>query len=72
MKTDWAIPTDYASPPGDRPGQRGGGPFLYAGGSRPLGGYSINGGVGSGGFGESLTATSDAGRNLELISLESR
>ena len=57
---------DQAKPPGDKPGPRGGGPFLYAGGSRPLGGYCIKRGVGSGGFGEVYYATSDAGKEVAL------
>jgi hypothetical protein len=64
--------TDHAMPPGDpeyrvpRPGARGGGPFLYASGSRPLSGYVIKRGVGSGGFGEVYYATSDAGKEVAL------
>ncbi|MGO9114210.1 MAG: serine/threonine-protein kinase [Thermoguttaceae bacterium] len=57
---------DHAVPPGDKPGPRGCGPFLYASGSRPLGGYVIKRGVGSGGFGEVYYATSDAGKEVAL------
>ena len=58
--------TDHAMPPGEKPAQRGGGPFLYASGTRPLGGYVIKRGVGSGGFGEVYYATSDAGKEVAL------
>ena len=57
---------DHAMPPGDKPGPRGGGPFLYASGARPLAGYVIKRGVGSGGFGEVYYATSDAGKEVAL------
>jgi hypothetical protein len=58
--------TDHAAPPGDKPGPRGSGPFLYASGTRPLSGYSIKRGVGTGGFGEVYYATSDAGKEVAL------
>jgi hypothetical protein len=58
--------TDHAMPAGDKPGPRGSGAFLYASGSRPLGGYVIKRGVGSGGFGEVYYATSDAGKEVAL------
>jgi len=58
--------TDHVMPPGDKPAQRGGGPFLYASGTRPLSGYVIKRGVGSGGFGEVYYATSDAGKEVAL------
>jgi len=58
--------TDHVMPPGDKPAQRGGGSFLYASGSRPLSGYVIKRGVGSGGFGEVYYATSDAGKEVAL------
>ena len=63
---DHAMPGHHVPMVGDKPGPRGGGPFLYAGGSRPLGGYSIKRGVGSGGFGEVYYATSDAGKEVAL------
>lgn len=53
-------------PLGEKSSPRGGGPFLYAGGTRPLGGYVIKRGVGSGGFGEVYYATSDAGKEVAL------
>ncbi len=40
--------------------------FLYAGGSRPLEGYTIKRGVGHGGFGEIYYAISDAGKEVAL------
>jgi len=58
--------TDHAMPPGEKPVLRGGGPFLYASGTRPLAGYVIKRGVGSGGFGEVYYATSDAGKEVAL------
>ena len=57
---------DHAVPAGDKPGPRGNGPFLYASGDRPLNGYVIKRGVGSGGFGEVYYATSDAGKEVAL------
>ena len=52
--------------PATRRSPRGGGPFLYASGSRPLEGYTIKRGVGSGGFGEVYYAISDAGKEVAL------
>ncbi len=46
----------------DRPAGR----FLYAGGARPLAGYTIKRGVGQGGFGEIYFAASDAGKEVAL------
>src|SRR3990172_3904174 len=40
--------------------------FTYAGGSRPLEGYTIKRGIGRGGFGEVYYATSDAGKEVAL------
>ena len=40
--------------------------FAYAGGSRPLEGYTIKRGIGHGGFGEVYYATSDAGKEVAL------
>ncbi len=40
------------------------GRFVYAGGARPLAGYTIQQGVGQGGFGEIYYATSDAGKDV--------
>ena len=40
--------------------------FAYAGGSRPLDGYTIKRGIGHGGFGEVYFATSDAGKEVAL------
>jgi hypothetical protein len=42
------------------------GRFLHPGGSRPLAGYTIKRGVGSGGFGEIYYAVSDAGKEVAL------
>ncbi len=42
------------------------GRFLYAGGSRPLAGFTIRRGVGQGGFGEIYYAISDAGKEVAL------
>ena len=40
--------------------------FAYASGTRPLEGFTIKRGVGSGGFGEVYFATSDAGKEVAL------
>jgi hypothetical protein len=40
--------------------------FLYAGGTRPLEGYTIKRGVGQGGFGEIYYAVSDSGKEVAL------
>ncbi|MCE5303656.1 MAG: serine/threonine protein kinase [Planctomycetaceae bacterium] len=40
--------------------------FQYAGGDRPLAGYTIRRGVGQGGFGEIYYATNDAGKDVAL------
>ncbi|MCA9248877.1 MAG: serine/threonine protein kinase [Planctomycetales bacterium] len=40
--------------------------FTYASGSRPLAGYTIKRGIGSGGFGEVYYAVSDAGKEVAL------
>lgn len=45
---------------------RGATRFVYASGSRPLGGYTIKRGIGVGGFGEVYYATSDAGKEVAL------
>ncbi|NLF09712.1 MAG: serine/threonine protein kinase, partial [Pirellulaceae bacterium] len=45
---------------------RPGGQFLYAGGSKPLAGYTIKRAVGRGGFGEIYYAVSDAGKEVAL------
>jgi serine/threonine protein kinase len=58
--------TDHVMPPGETPGPRGGSSFVYASGSRPLSGYVIKRGVGTGGFGEVYYATSDAGKEVAL------
>ena len=52
-----------ATPAGD---SRSDGRFVYAGGSRPLSGYTIKRGVGRGGFGEIYFAVSDAGKEVAL------
>ncbi len=49
-------------PPRARPPTR----FVYASGARPLAGYTIQRGVGQGGFGEIYYATSDAGKDVAL------
>ena len=48
------------------PLERGPGQFVFAGGSRPLSGYTIKRGVGAGGFGEIYYAVSDAGKEVAL------
>ena len=40
--------------------------FMYAGGTRPLEGYTLKRGVGQGGFGEIYYALSDAGKEVAL------
>jgi hypothetical protein len=57
--------TDHAAIAGDKPERRNSA-FLYASGTRPLAGYTIKRGVGSGGFGEVYYATSDAGKEVAL------
>ena len=52
--------------PGHHVPMVGSGPFLYASGTRPLDGYVIKRGVGSGGFGEVYYAVSDAGKEVAL------
>ena len=42
------------------------GRFVYAGGSRPLAGFTIRRGVGQGGFGEIYYAINDAGKEVAL------
>ncbi len=44
----------------------GGMKFAYAGGSRPLDGFTIKRGIGRGGFGEVYYAVSDAGKEVAL------
>ena len=58
------MPCRRATKSGRQPGRRS--PFLYASGTRPLAGYTIKRGVGSGGFGEIYYATSDAGKEVAL------
>jgi serine/threonine protein kinase len=51
-------------------GQRSGMKFSFARGARPLEGYTIQRGVGRGGFGEVYFAVSDAGKELALKRIE--
>ena len=51
---------------GFAPAARGSNKFAYAGGARPLEGYTIKRGVGQGGFGEIYYALSDAGKEVAL------
>ncbi len=53
------------SPAGGR-NEGHGSPFVYATGARPLAGYTIKRGVGTGGFGEVYYAVSDAGKDVAL------
>ncbi len=55
----WAV-----GPAGAKEGR--GTPFVYASGARPLAGYTIKRGVGTGGFGEVYYAVSDAGKEVAL------
>jgi serine/threonine protein kinase len=48
------------------PRQAAGRRFLYAGGTRPLDGYTLKRGVGQGGFGEIYYAVSDSGKEVAL------
>src|SRR5512136_2691479 len=48
------------------PRQVAGRRFLYAGGTRPLEGYTLKRGVGQGGFGEIYYAVSDSGKEVAL------
>ncbi len=64
-------PAGHATTQGKAPGPAGSpsaGPrrFVYAGGDRPLAGYTIKRGIGHGGFGEIYFATSDAGKEVAL------
>ena len=53
-------------PPGEGRGEGRGSSFVYSSGARPLAGYTIKRGVGSGGFGEVYYAVSDAGKDVAL------
>ena len=57
-----AIQPAAQAPPADKAG----GKFLYRTGARPLAGYTIKRGIGSGGFGEVYYATSDGGKEVAL------
>ena len=62
-------PGPQASPPlspGEGRGEGRGSSFVYSSGARPLAGYTIKRGVGSGGFGEVYYAVSDAGKDVAL------
>ncbi len=51
----------------ERAGERAvGSSYVYSSGARPLAGYTIKRGVGSGGFGEVYYAVSDAGKDVAL------
>ena len=62
-KTEDLRATERGSP---REAAASGRKFAYAGGSRPLEGYTIKRGIGHGGFGEVYYATSDAGKEVAL------
>ena len=57
---------DIMPHPSNLPVRDPGGRFQYAGGARPLAGYTIKRGVGQGGFGEIYYATNDAGKDVAL------
>jgi hypothetical protein len=50
----------------EQPARSGPPRFTYAGGSRPLAGYTIKRGIGRGGFGEVYFAVSDGGKEVAL------
>jgi hypothetical protein len=58
-----ADPPDAAAPSAPAAANRR---FLYAGGTRPLEGYTLKRGVGQGGFGEIYYAVSDSGKEVAL------
>src|SRR5271157_3150947 len=58
------LPSGEGRGEGGREGH--GSPFVYASGARPLAGYTIKRGVGTGGFGEVYYAVSDAGKDVAL------
>ena len=53
------------SPPGEKPAW-----FTYSSGDRPLEGYTIKRGIGSGGFGEVYYAVSDGGKEVALKQIQ--
>jgi hypothetical protein len=60
------MPTPASQPPDQAGAEEPRGRFLHPSGSRPLAGYTIKRGVGSGGFGEIYYALSDAGKEVAL------
>lgn len=60
------VPDSGPNSPGDGQPPRKPTRFTYASGTRPLEGYTIKRGVGSGGFGEVYFAVSDAGKEVAL------
>lgn len=67
LELDGLIPMNHnqiaVDSPRTPPGQAR---FTYSSGSRPLAGYTIKRGIGSGGFGEVYYATSDGGKEVAL------
>ncbi len=60
-------PMNLENPPLETPrAARGNARFAYATGARPLDGFTIKRGIGSGGFGEVYFATSDGGKEVAL------
>jgi hypothetical protein len=60
------VPGPKVDGPPNPTGEGRGGPYLYTSGARPLAGYTIKRGVGTGGFGEVYYAVSDAGKDVAL------
>ncbi len=60
------MPTPASQPRDPAAAEQPSGRFLHPSGSRPLAGYTIKRGVGSGGFGEIYYALSDAGKEVAL------
>ncbi len=65
-KADKNLDFTVDEPAGSPGAERSGPKFVYAGGDKPLDGYTIKRGVGQGGFGEIYYALSDAGKEVAL------
>ncbi|GAB6185587.1 serine/threonine-protein kinase [Thermopirellula anaerolimosa] len=69
LETQFAVEHRSPNPPGSSPppdASPAGRRFFYAGGARPLEGYTIKRGIGHGGFGEVYYAVADSGKDVAL------